>query len=54
MKHAPQKFTSAVRRKIKEEAVEEAEKMGEKAGDEDVQKVEKNLDKMKRGPIAKI
>jgi uncharacterized membrane protein YkvA (DUF1232 family) len=54
MKHTPQKFSSAVRRKIKEEAVEEAEKMGKQASDEDVQKVEKNLDKMKRGPIAKI
>jgi uncharacterized membrane protein YkvA (DUF1232 family) len=54
MKHMPLIFSSGIRKKINEQAVEKAEKMGEHAGTGDIRNVENNLDKMKRGPIAGI
>ncbi|MCK9171113.1 MAG: YkvA family protein [Treponema sp.] len=54
MKHIPLKFSSGIRKKINEQAVEKAEKMGEQAGAGDIRNVENNLEKMKRGPIAGI
>ncbi|HAH61184.1 MAG TPA: hypothetical protein DCL73_03715 [Treponema sp.] len=54
MKHIPGKIASAIRRKIDKQAVEEAEKLGQHADGKDIHKVETNLEKMKRGPVAKI
>jgi uncharacterized membrane protein YkvA (DUF1232 family) len=54
MKHIYRKFSSAVREKINEQAVEKAEKMGEHAGADDIRTVENNLAGMNRGPVAEI
>jgi uncharacterized membrane protein YkvA (DUF1232 family) len=54
MKFKPEQIVSLISRKITGQAVEEAEKLGHHASDKDIHKVEVNLDKMKRGPIAKI
>jgi uncharacterized membrane protein YkvA (DUF1232 family) len=54
MKKGLEKISSAFRRKINRQAVEEAEKLGRDADDKDIHKIESRLTKMKRGPIAQI